>query len=1056
MKINFYISFLFLFVLTNNIFPQGEANMWYFGNRAGLDFNGGAPVATLNGMLSTVEGCASISDASGNLLFYTDGIRVWNKTHFQMSNGFGLLGDASTSQVVIIQKPGSTSIYYIFTADNNAEINGLNYSEVDITLNAGLGGVTTKNVPLHTPTCEKITGIRHCNNRDVWVVSHDWNSNAFRSYLVTSAGVSLVPVISNAGLFLTDTANAGGPGSIGYIKASPNGKKLASATYTPYNRFELFDFDISTGIVSNALLFPKVAKYAYSVEFSPDGTKLYASSDITHNVYQFNLCAGTDTAVANSGVLIGTSAAMYGGALQLGPDKKIYVANYNMNWLGVINNPNLLGVACNYIDNGVDLSPKSCSAGLPNFVPYYFKSPPPPPFTSVVNCLTGNFTAPVANGTSCIASINPVVSLSWNFGDPASGANNSSAIDNPVHLFSDTGSYTVTLILNYTCSSDTIKQNVKVSPGQIVTPTITGTTTICPGQSTTLTATGGGTYAWSSGATTTSITVSPAFTKTYILTATNGGCSGSATIEVTVGAGLAPAITGTTSICIGNTTSLTASGGGTYLWSTSATTTSITVTPNVATTYTVTASNGGCSGTATIAVSINTPPIPTISGISNVCSGQSTTLTAGGGGTYLWSTSATTTSITIAPGITTTYTLTANSGGCIGTTTLQVTINTLPSPTITGTTTICAGSVTTLTANSGGVYVWNNGQSTSSITVSPANTTSYTVTVTTNGCSGIATTQVMVTPVPSPNITGITSVCNGQSTILTSSTAGSYNWSTGETTNTITVTPSGTVSYSVSVMLNGCTGTGSIIVNAMPLVMASIAGNNICKGQSATLTASGGTTYLWDNGAVTNTIVVSPIYTTTYTVVASVGNCMGTAAYTVIVDPLPVPSVIGTTTISYGSSTPLTAGGGVMYDWTPTTGLSCSDCANPIATPTATTQYCVRVINAAGCADSACVTITINNKCGDNGELFVPNGFSPNGDGQNDVLYVRGGGIVSMYWMIYDRWGEKIFETTDQQQGWDGTYEGKALDPAVFVYHLTATCFSGEEIIRKGNVAIIK
>ncbi len=382
-------------------------------------------------------------------------------------------------------------------------------------------------------------------------------------------------------------------------------------------------------------------------------------------------------------------------------------------------------------------------------------------------------------------------------------------------------------------------------------------------------------------------------------------------------------------------------------------------------------------------------------------------------------------------------------------------VNPNPVPAITGGTTICSGQSTTLTATAGGTYSWSNGAATPIITVSPTGTTNYTVIVTTGGCTGMATAQVIVNPSPAPTITGTMSICTGQSTMLTCSITGPYNWSTGETTNPITVMPTVTTTYSISVTVNGCTGTAGQTVTVIPPITAGITGNDICAGQTTTLTANGGTDYLWSTSETSNPITLSPATTTTYTVVASTGNCADTATFTVTVNPLPTSSAIGNATISYGNSTPLIASGGGTYSWAPLTGLSCTDCPNPIATPTANTQYCVTVTTA-GCADSACVMILIDTKCGDSGELYVPNGFSPNGDGQNDMLYVRGGGITGMFWVIYDRWGEKVFETTDPKQGWDGTYKGAPLDPAVFVYYLKVTCFSGDEITQKGNVAIIK
>ena len=151
--------------------------------------------------MATNEGCATISDCAGNLLFYTDGSFVWDNTHTQMPNGFDLMGDPSSSQsAVVVPKPGSPNIYYIFTVDNNVQVDGLRYSEVDLSLNGGLGDVTAvKNILLHAPTTEKITAVLHSNLTDIWVIAHTWNSNTYEAYLVSATGVNTTPILSNVG-----------------------------------------------------------------------------------------------------------------------------------------------------------------------------------------------------------------------------------------------------------------------------------------------------------------------------------------------------------------------------------------------------------------------------------------------------------------------------------------------------------------------------------------------------------------------------------------------------------------------------------------------------------------------------------------------------------------------------------------------------------------------------------------------------------------------------------------------------------------------------------------
>lgn len=339
-------------------------NIWYFGIWAGLDFNSGAPVALTNGALITNEGCATISDTDGHLLFYTDGITVWNQNHTPMPNGMGLMGHPSSTQSgVIVPQPGSSDIYYVFTVGAQADPNGLRYSTVDMTLAGGLGDVviSTKNTPLWTPTTEKITAVRHQNNEDIWVIAHGWNNNTFRAYLVTNAGVNPTPIVTHIGT----VHNGDNARTIGYLKASPDGSRLALAVYTGF--LELFDFDNATGVVSNPIRLHDSSYYG--VEFSPDGTKLYGASHLNKNIYQFDLAAAD---IPGSAKLVGTSSASL-GSLQLAPDHKIYVARFGGFFLGVINNPNELGAASHYVDQGFYLKLRASMAGLPTFIQTFFE-----------------------------------------------------------------------------------------------------------------------------------------------------------------------------------------------------------------------------------------------------------------------------------------------------------------------------------------------------------------------------------------------------------------------------------------------------------------------------------------------------------------------------------------------------------------------------------------------------------------------------------------------------------------------------------------------------------
>lgn len=352
-----YLLVFFCYYAVSHAQNGGVANNWYFGLNAGLNFNTGSPTP-ISGPIYTEEGCATISDINGNLLFSTDGVTVYNKNNIQMPNGFGLWGHSSSTQsALIIPNPGNANQYYIFTAASQAGFtgvyDGIAYSIVDMSLNGGLGDVTIKNDTLVHPAAEKLTAVKHCNGTDYWVICHQWDSDAFYAYQVSISGIS-APIISHIAGF----HNGSSSGTHGYLKASPNGKRLASARSV--NFVEIFDFDNATGIISNFDTIPFTANISYGITFSPDNAKLYVTPG--GGLIQYDLNA----------VNIGASAVVLGNsnlhtALQIGPDGKIYSSIYNSQYLSVINNPNILGAGCNYVQNGVPLNGGICHSGLPNF-----------------------------------------------------------------------------------------------------------------------------------------------------------------------------------------------------------------------------------------------------------------------------------------------------------------------------------------------------------------------------------------------------------------------------------------------------------------------------------------------------------------------------------------------------------------------------------------------------------------------------------------------------------------------------------------------------------------
>lgn len=452
-----YFLLLIFFISVHSIYAQKETNIWYFGHQAGLDFNTSPPVVLTDGLIITGEGCASLCDTAGNLLFYTNGNTVWDKNHDTMPNGTGLSGEwywSSTQSALIVPKPGNNTIYYIFTVDGFGGAggfkshSGLVYSVIDMSLNNGTGKVTDKNIFLYTPVTEKLTAVKHADCNSIWVIAHEMDSDRFLAYLVDETGVSNTPVISTIGnihLFY-----------IGYMKISHDGKKLASAVSSE-KFITLFDFDNTTGKISNPI-YLYIDNTAYGLEFSADNKKLYAGSGEIYvtspTIYQFDISLETEDLINGSKKIIvkyNDFPRFY--ALQLAPDGKIYLVRWL--YIAVINKPNETGDACNFKDSVIYLDVNGngnwSGNGLPNFVQGYFNTELIIDF-NFTGCM-GDSTAYYDNSTGCFDS------WYWNFGD-----NNFSTERNPLHYYTKPATYSVTLTAKKNTYVQSITKEVVIKP----------------------------------------------------------------------------------------------------------------------------------------------------------------------------------------------------------------------------------------------------------------------------------------------------------------------------------------------------------------------------------------------------------------------------------------------------------------------------------------------------------------------------------------------------------------------------------------------------------------
>ena len=381
------IGLLFGLLLPSLLQSQGETSNWYFGNGAGITFNNdGSITPVTNGKLDTFEGCATISDSFGNLLFYTDGIKVFNKNHAVIQNGTGLYGDSSSTQsAIIVPKPDNLDVYYIFTVDTSTfegdPDRGLNYSVVDMSRNNGLGAVTQKNVALLSDCSEKLTAVvKDCSDQSVWLMTFASSNGSakifdtFHAFEINTTGVIPQSVRSTfSGIDIEDPR--------GYLKISPDGTKLASANMK--GGLYVYDFDALTGVVTNQqkVAISGEANAPYGVEFSPNSQYLYihASNDIFDNSGNISSLLQYDMLVpkVSESVEIIDNRNIFRGALQLGANGKIYrttAKNYFQGtpFLSIIDRPNEKGIAAKYMHDAVSLNGKTATQGLPPFIQSFF------------------------------------------------------------------------------------------------------------------------------------------------------------------------------------------------------------------------------------------------------------------------------------------------------------------------------------------------------------------------------------------------------------------------------------------------------------------------------------------------------------------------------------------------------------------------------------------------------------------------------------------------------------------------------------------------------------
>jgi len=676
-------------------------NNWFFGYNAGLNFNTSpAPAVSIGGWASVAqEASSAISDsATGSLLFYTNSDTIYDASHSPMPNGMNLLGGGHSSHqgVIIVPDPGNPDRYYVFSVGQgdyeNAIFNpnpppapanwmppygGLAYHVVDMTLNGGMGDLTSKDNILYladslTMFESRVTAAIHGNGQDYWIIvrrddgTGTWN---FYSYLLNASGVQ--PPVKSA-------ASQTGEG-FGSMKVSPDGSRIAiTGGLLPPNTgpfdplyFEVFCFNNQNGKATYLNKFVGGPLLNIAISFSPNSKLLYFAPAGTA-LHQIELATNTIVQISNSSL----------SEMQLGIDGRIYV-NASSSSLALIDQPNVVGTGCNYLTNAIPLTSGATYTGMCNIINAYEVSVQiTADYTSLVADPCDSLTVSFLDGTT-----GPADQWAWTILNGVGDTVDTSNLQNPIVVFDSAGTYSVQLVSYFDCLTDTMVKPIFVGTG---TKQTTNNFTVCTGDSIQLP---DGSFVSDSG--------------TYYDTLTAASSCDSVIITNLI-VNTVYSITVDTMICDGSSIYLS----GAY--------------QNTAGTYYDTfVSSGNCD--SVVITNLEVSPVYDTSYTIDICEGDSVLI----GGVYQNSSG-------------TYYDSSKTITGCDSLMAINLIVNTLPSLQLTSDTVILLGETINLFVTGASNYLWSTGETSASINVSPSQSTTYSVTGTTQGCASIGLVTITV------------------------------------------------------------------------------------------------------------------------------------------------------------------------------------------------------------------------------------------------------------------------------------------------------------------------
>ncbi|MBO73478.1 MAG: hypothetical protein CMD35_07685 [Flavobacteriales bacterium] len=1063
---NKWLLFLFLpFCLIG----QGEYNQWRFGYGSGLDFNSGSPIVVQSSIQSP-ESAASVSDCSGQLLFYTDGETVWSWNNSMMDGGFDLRGVGgvypSSQGAIIVKRPNSSSIYFIFTA---SDIYGVNYSVVNMAANGGLGKVIQKNTKLSSGLTQKLGVTYHQNQKDIWVITHYQNSNLYEAFLVNQTGISPSSVKSPVGPTFTS--------SHGDIKFNQQGTKVG-AVVQDQNLITLADFNNATGLVSNSIGIIGQINSPHGCEFSSSGNKFYVSAwGLNGGVIQFQVASNNSTTLTTNVQNISGNFKP-NGSLQLAPDGKIYVAHEPDFWsvgsyLGVINYPQNTGSSAGFNKDGIYLGSSGSSWELPNVTLTNNNIPQEKEILAEEFCFNSETEFSLSNTTG-------IVDVLWDFDDVNSGVLNFSNDTAPNHVFSAPGTYNVRVTVNNVCEIEEYSRLIIIDEGPV---SQLDSLWVCSSMNTDI-----GffpesniTYTWSPSQGLSSSNISnPIFNSsslegdvfTYFLTSVSPeGCSFIDTLSLVLNEEQKAG--DDQRVCPGFGVTLTVDSGvtsanwlGTNI--NDASSLSPYVNPLISSLYTVELTDtNGCVVNDSVFVEINPDVLVDAGEDTSICYGDSIAVgnnISPDSTSFSWELATlildSNSGETVAfPLSSQWFYLTATNDTCSSTDSVYIHVNSLPNVTLQPEdTNICFGDTLNFLADGALNYIWYLNQDSINNTsdyqfISNENIVLILEGVDVNGCLNTDSSMVSILPLPEIKLNNDTAICFGQSMEMLVSGGSSYEWLNNEISglsdSSVQITPDSSSIYIVRANgVNGCyiLDSTEVIVNGLPQVGV-MSDTLICEGSNAYVWASGGVEYSWYPPTYLNQtsgreILSTPESQITYTVVVTdENNCVDSAQTSISLNVNPtanfnytfIPSCNGFE-VQFSDSSLLAD----SYNWVFGDG-NFSDENSPfnVFNFGTNSNTVLTVGNNGICFDSMEVNFEWGN-ISEVIEVFSPNIITPNNDSRNDCfeVIVPPEFIQCTNYEVYNRWGMKVYDTKEFTGDFCGinAYNNKPVNPGTYYY----------------------